>query len=74
VSKFKAVSIDAAFGLMERLVGGTTEVMANPIGTTHAVVIAREGREIQYAATSRFNHVCHGVLDRPPARATTVCG
>jgi hypothetical protein len=43
VSKFKAVSIDAAFGLMERLVGGTTEVMANPIGTTHAVVIAREG-------------------------------
>ncbi|MCK1321763.1 MULTISPECIES: hypothetical protein [unclassified Bradyrhizobium] len=31
MSKFKAVSIDAAFGLMERQVGGTTEVMANPI-------------------------------------------
>ncbi|MGY3408547.1 hypothetical protein ACVWZV_004660 [Bradyrhizobium sp. GM5.1] len=31
MSKFKAVSIDAAFGLMERQVGGTIEVTANPI-------------------------------------------
>ncbi|MDD1528412.1 hypothetical protein C7U92_11045 [Bradyrhizobium sp. WBOS7] len=28
-------------------------------------------RGIQYAAAHRFNHCCHGVLDRPPARAMT---
>jgi hypothetical protein len=44
VSKFKAVSIDAAFGLIERQVGGTTEVMANAL-TTYSTVIPRESGE-----------------------------
>ncbi|MGY4429341.1 hypothetical protein ACVWWO_001818 [Bradyrhizobium sp. F1.13.1] len=44
MSKFKAVSIDAAFGLMERLVGGTVVLMANAL-TTYSTVIPRESGE-----------------------------